>query len=283
MAAKRKYTDDELRRAVESSTTFRMVAQKLGAPTHGGGYELMRKRIDALDLPTSHLKRHTTWSDAKLQEAVAVSTNFKMVARNLGVNPFGGSYKTVCEQVRKLGIDTSHFDIRRGRYTRRKRWNDDQLRAAVAESRSVRGAIAKLGLIAAGGNYNQIRQRIKELELDTSHMTGQAWNAGLKFDPRPHAPLEEVLVANRPSTSHRLKLRLFRAGLKTPACELCGWAARAPDGRIPVELDHINGDRTDNRLENLRILCPNCHSLQSTHRGLNQKRAIARRESRKIE
>jgi 5-methylcytosine-specific restriction endonuclease McrA len=45
----------------------------------------------------------------------------------------------------------------------------------------------------------------------------------------------------------------------------------ASDGRIPVELDHVNGDKSDNRIENLRILCPSCHSLQPTHRGLNQK------------
>lgn len=57
-----------------------------------------------------------------------------------------------------------------------------------------------------------------------------------------------------------------------PRCELCDWAEMAEDGRIPVELDHINGDRYDNRIKNLRILCPNCHSLQSTHRGKNQKR-----------
>ncbi len=92
-------------------------------------------------------------------------------------------------------------------------------------------------------------------------------------DPRAIAPLEEVLVANRWTGSYALKKRLFKAGLKEPRCELCGWDERTAGGRIPVELDHINGDNRDNRLENLRILCPNCHSLQPTHRGLNQKRA----------
>ncbi|MEX2398487.1 MAG: HNH endonuclease [Candidatus Saccharimonadales bacterium] len=59
--------------------------------------------------------------------------------------------------------------------------------------------------------------------------------------------------------------------MKLPKCELCGWDKRSIDGRTPVELDHINGDRYDNRLENLRVLCPNCHSLQPTHRGRNMK------------
>ncbi|QQS22454.1 HNH endonuclease [Candidatus Saccharibacteria bacterium] len=62
---------------------------------------------------------------------------------------------------------------------------------------------------------------------------------------------------------------------KKPKCEICGWEERSIDGRIPVELDHINGIHSDNRLENLRILCPNCHSLQPTHRGRNKKRRYA--------
>ncbi|MEO8705235.1 MAG: HNH endonuclease [Kofleriaceae bacterium] len=132
--------------------------------------------------------------------------------------------------------------------------------------------IRLLGLVAAGGNYVQVQRRIAELGLDVSHFTGYAWNRGGHRVCRPALPLEHVLVAGREIGSHKLKKRLIAAGLKTAACELCGWAERAPDGRIPVELDHMNGDRNDNRIENLRIMCPNCHSLQPTHRGLNQKR-----------
>jgi hypothetical protein len=153
----------------------------------------------------------------------------------------------------------------------RRRWTDEQLRAAVRASRSYAGVIRNLGLIPAGGNYDQVQRRISELALDTSHFTGMGWNIGLQHQPNPPVPLEDLLVRNRRIGSHKLKRRLFRAGLKTPACELCGWAARALDGRIPVELDHVNGDKADNRIENLRILCPNCHSLQPTHRGLNRK------------
>lgn len=173
-------------------------------------------------------------------------------------------------RIRALGLETAHFSHAHGRY--RLTWTDDQLRGAVASSKSYSQAIRHLGLVPAGGNFVQVQRRIRELALDTSHFTGKGWNAGLKLRPNPPAPLEDVLVADRSTGSHRLKQRLFRAGLKQPMCELCGWAARAPDGRIPVELDHINGDRTDNRIENLRILCPSCHSLQPTHRGLNRRR-----------
>ncbi|MEN8253199.1 MAG: hypothetical protein ABFQ62_02375 [Patescibacteria group bacterium] len=86
---------------------------------------------------------------------------------------------------------------------------------------------------------------------------------------KPRIPLSEILVKNNSYQSFKLKKRLFAANLKKEACELCGWREKSLDGRIPVELDYINGDSRDNRLENLRILCPNCHSLQNTHRGRN--------------
>ncbi len=97
--------------------------------------------------------------------------------------------------------------------------------------------------------------------------------------------MEKLLVKGGTFQSFKLKKRLFREGLKEEKCELCGWAEKSEDGRIPVELDHINGDRYDNRLQNLRILCPNCHSLQPTHRGKNQRRRggeIGRRATLKM-
>lgn len=154
---------------------------------------------------------------------------------------------------------------------RKRSWTDEELVAAVENSKSYRSVLLKLQLVPAGGNYEQIKRRIKDLALDTKHFTGMGWNVGLGFVPNPARPLEQLLVAGSNTQSHGLKKRLFKEGIKKPKCELCGWASVSLDGRIPVELDHINGDHYDNRLVNLRILCPNCHSLQSTHRGRNKK------------
>ncbi len=160
-------------------------------------------------------------------------------------------------------------------------WTDEQLVKAVATCTSYRAVIKKIGLIPAGGNYKQVSERVAELKLSTHHFTGRGWNKGglYKFN-LPITPTKKWLRKGSKVQSHTLKLRLYKDGLKNPKCEICGWAERSIDGRIPVELDHINGDPTDNRLVNLRILCPNCHSLQPTHRGKNKKVALRLQRAR---
>ena len=150
-------------------------------------------------------------------------------------------------------------------------WTEDQLKKAVKESTSIRQVLHRLGLREAGGNYAQLKKYIKEYKLNSSHFKGRAWNKGLKGIGKPRLPLDKILVKNSTFQSYKLKNRLFAVGLKPQYCEECGWDKRSPDGRLPLEIDHINGDSNDNRLENLRILCPNCHSLKPSHRGKNRK------------
>ncbi len=149
-------------------------------------------------------------------------------------------------------------------------WTTKDLKRAIKNSTSIRQVITKLGLIPAGGNYEHVSRRIKESKLSTTHFKGKAWNKGMRIPRAPIYSLEEILVQNSHFGLYRLKERLFKLELKKRQCEECGWAQISADGRIPIELDHINGDRHDNRIENLRILCPNCHSLKLTHRGRNK-------------
>ncbi len=159
---------------------------------------------------------------------------------------------------------------------RSRRWNREDLVKATKESKSIRAIISALHLVPAGGNYAQVQKYLREYKIDTSHLKGSAWNKGLRGLQKSSIPLKEVLCRGTTYQSFKLKQRLFVSGIKKPVCELCGWAKHAMDGRLPLELDHVNGDRYDNRLENLRILCPNCHSLQPTHRGKNQTKHKAR-------
>jgi DNA-binding CsgD family transcriptional regulator len=103
----------------------------------------------------------------------------------------------------------------------------------------------------------------------------KAWHDAISrgmITPRPaRIPLEQLLVAGPRRNRNHLKRRLFDAGIKTRRCESCGlteWQGIA----IPLALHHVNGDRHDNRLENLQILCPNCHGLTDTWAGRNIRR-----------
>lgn len=155
---------------------------------------------------------------------------------------------------------------------RRRSWGEKELRGAVKQSRSMGQVLKILNLKPAGGNYAQLKKYIGELKLDIAHFSGKGWSKGLRGIGKPRTPLEEILVKDRFFQSFKLKKRLFAVGLKPKHCEECGWAKVAETGHLPLELDHINGDHQDNRIENLRVLCPNCHSLKPTHRGRVNKR-----------
>ena len=155
---------------------------------------------------------------------------------------------------------------------RKRKWTEKNLEEAVNSSTSIRQVLNKIGLIEAGGNYSQIKKYIKEKNLNTNHFKGRGWNKGLTGIGTPRISLKEILVKDSDFQSFKLKKRLFLVGLKNKKCEECDWSKLSEDGRISLELDHINGKHRDNRLENLRILCPNCHSLKPTHRGRNRKK-----------
>jgi transposase-like protein len=275
VGGRRRWTDDELREAVAHSHTIKEVKGRLGLGFSGASHYTVNARIRELGLDISHFSRDSRrgsrpWTENALRAAVAANRTYPDILAALGVELSNATYHLVLRDIRRLQIPRDHLERSRSRGKRR--WSEEQLRSAVAASRSIAAVLRELGLVPAGGNYDLVQATIAELHLDTMHFTGAAWNTGGVQTERVRIPLSSVLVAGRHTSSHTLKLRLFREGLKEPNCELCGWAERAADGRIPVELDHINGDRFDNRLENLRILCPNCHSLQPTHRGLNQAR-----------
>lgn len=158
----------------------------------------------------------------------------------------------------------------------KRKWTDEQLIQAVKENYSIAGVIKSLGLKPAGGNYATINAKIKELNLDVSHFTGQLWSKGKTYKELGKTthkiPLSEILVKGRNYQSYKLQKRLVSEGIKEHKCECCGlteWLGQP----IKLELHHINGDHSDNRLENLQLLCPNCHAYTDNYRGKNIKSA----------
>jgi hypothetical protein len=148
--------------------------------------------------------------------------------------------------------------------------SDEKFIEIVRNSYSVVECLKAQGLVAAGGNYKAFHNRVKQLELDTSHFTGQGHLKGKTHNWAPEVPLEEAFITGGNLTSHTLNKKIRKYKLKDYECSKCGisdWLGE----ELCLHLDHINGVNNDNRLENLRFLCPNCHSQTETYCGKNTK------------
>lgn len=155
--------------------------------------------------------------------------------------------------------------------SKKRKWTDEQFIDAVKGSLSYAQVLEKLGLKVAGSNYDTVKRKIQELSLDISHMTGKVWNQGERFRIiKPARPLNKILVEHSTYINfNKLKLRLLKEGLKEYKCECCNrteWLGKP----IKLELHHINGIKDDLRIENLQILCPNCHAYTDNYRGKNK-------------
>jgi 5-methylcytosine-specific restriction endonuclease McrA len=147
---------------------------------------------------------------------------------------------------------------------------DQAIAEAVSSCRSIAEVLRKLGMRVGGGNYETIHRAVRDLSLGTSHWHGQGHRKGSQLPVVPPRPLSAVLVGGSHFASSRLKARLISEGLfawRCSNCSLSTWMGTA----IPLELDHIDGDRHNNTLQNLRLLCPNCHAMTPTYRGRNTR------------
>jgi hypothetical protein len=143
-------------------------------------------------------------------------------------------------------------------------YTERDARDAVAASFSYAETLRRLDLCPAGGNAALLKTWIARWGIETAHFDARQGRSG---GARTAKPLADVLVERSSYARSNLKARLYGEGIKVPICELCGqgevWRGR-PMGLI---LDHINGVRDDNRLANLRIVCPNCAATLETHCG----------------
>jgi hypothetical protein len=147
----------------------------------------------------------------------------------------------------------------------RRTWTDEQLVEAVRESTSLAEVMRRLGLRCHGGgsSFRKIKWHIVRLGLDTTHMFGQAANRGERNKGGPRKPhFSEVLARKHKLSAHALRKAALAAGLPY-RCE-CGNEGSWQDRPLTLQLDHKDGDRTNNTLSNLRFLCPNCHAQTPT-------------------
>ena len=128
---------------------------------------------------------------------------------------------------------------------------------------------------SSGSAYRAVHQMINELNLDTSHFTGQGWIKGKTYDSKKYMPFDEYIKGDSVQTN-KLRQKLLKEGLKEYKCECCQntiWNGQP----IPLEVHHKDGDKDNNELENLQLLCPNCHALTDNYRGKNTQKHKAKK------
>lgn len=146
--------------------------------------------------------------------------------------------------------------------------SEETFQEIIANSCSYAECCRKLGY-SDKGHYgpDQIKKRCSELNISTDHFsTTKAAHANTtKYT------LEEILIENSTYANiARLKTRLIKEGKLEYKCAICGNIGEWNDQPLTLTLDHINGKHLDHRIENLRFLCPNCHSQTPTFSGKNK-------------
>ena len=141
--------------------------------------------------------------------------------------------------------------------TFRKNYTNDDIIRESKNVKSISQLLKKLGLKQAGGNYYTIKHKLQQLNINTTHWTGKSWNKNEQLKNwKDYKKIPNL-------KKHLIKLR----GQKCECCSNKHWMNQ----NIPLEVHHIDGNRTNNQLNNLLLLCPNCHSLTDNYRGKKNK------------
>ena len=274
-----KYSDEEFIKIVEETDTYKDIALKLGYNSYNSTNEpKIKNRINKLKLDTSKFKNTSTTKtiiynikDEDFIKIVEESETYTEIGLKLGYHKYNTKLGIkIKNKMNKLNLSLKQINTNKSLIDK---FSDEEFTKIVKESYYLKDIALKLGYKLSGRNApgepcKKIKKRIEDLKINTSH-----------FKYSEPKELKFYLVENSTyckKSSNQLKKRLIKEGYMKDICHSCGigpvWKYYGKEQKLVLQLEHINGNHTDNRIENLKILCGNCHSCTSTFGGSNRKK-----------
>lgn len=156
-------------------------------------------------------------------------------------------------------------------------YTKEWLEELCKNSDSYAEVLKQTGRAQSGGNQSYLKKKIQEFDVDVSHFTGQGWRKNktkendIRLIGKSQYNIEEIFIINSDVNRKLIRAYILRYNLLEYQCKMCGNIGQWLNQTIALHLDHINGIPTDNRIENLRWLCPNCHATTNTYGAKNIK------------
>ena len=189
----------------------------------------------------------------------------KLVNDGLSIREISNKMNITYSKVRVL---LRKFSLNTYGYIKTNNWDEENLKIAINKSTCKSDILRNLNLSTNSGNFQTLERYVKKYNLNISHIIYDK-SRDNKFSNKYDN--DEIFIEHSPMSTKNIKNRIIKQNLIEYKCSDCGLTNIWNDKNLNLQLDHINGINDDNRLENLRFLCPNCHSQTDTYCAKNKK------------